>query len=138
MFKIGNLKIKQYPPASANINHFRALLNELNLKKNFAPDIIIVDYLGLCSSARIRSSENSFNFYKSVAEEMRGLAVEKKVPIVSNHQFNRSGQYNTDVDLENISESHGISMTADFMAAIIVTEEFIEEKSSRLFFLILP
>ena len=125
---IGNLKIKQYPPASANINHFRALLNELNLKKSFAPDIIIVDYLGLCSSARIRSSENSFNFYKSVAEEMRGLAVEKKVPIVSNHQFNRSGQYNTDVDLENISESHGISMTADFMAAIIVTEEFIEEK----------
>ena len=125
---IGNLKIKQYPPASANINHFRALLNELNLKKSFAPDIIIVDYLGLCSSARIRSSENSFNFYKSVAGEMRGLAVEKKVPIVSNHQFNRSGQYNTDVDLENISESHGISMTADFMAAIIVTEEFIEEK----------
>jgi len=125
---IGKLKIKQYPPASANINHFRALLNELSLKKNFVPDIIIVDYLGICLSARIRSSENSFSYYKSVAEELRGLAVERRIPIISNHQFNRSGQYNTDVDLENVSESHGIAMTADFLAAIIVTEEFIEEK----------
>ena len=125
---IGKLKIKQYPPASANINHFRALLNELSLKKNFIPDVIIVDYLGICLSARVKSAENSFNYYKSVAEEIRGLAVERKIPIISNHQFNRSGQYSTDVDLENISESHGISMTADFMAAIIVTEEFIEEK----------
>jgi replicative DNA helicase len=125
---IGKLKIKQYPPASVNINHFRALLNELNLKKSFVPDIIIIDYLGICLSARVKSAENSFNYYKSVAEEIRGLAVERKIPIISNHQFNRSGQYSTDVDLENISESHGISMTADFMAAIIVTEEFIEEK----------
>lgn len=125
---IGKLKIKQYPPASVNVNHFRALLNELNLKKSFVPDIIIVDYLGICLSSRIRSSENSFSFYKSVAEELRGLAVERKVPVISNHQFNRSGQYNTDVDLENVSESHGIAMTADFMAGIIVTEEFIEEK----------
>jgi archaellum biogenesis ATPase FlaH len=125
---IGQLKIKQYPPAAVNINHFRALLNELNLKKNFNPDIIIIDYLGITASARIKSSENSFSYYKSVAEEMRGLAVERRVPIITNHQFNRSGQYNTDVDLENISESHGISMTADFMAAIIVSEEFLEEK----------
>ena len=125
---IGKLKIKQYPPASVNVNHFRALLNELNLKKGFVPDIIIVDYLGICLSARIKSSENSFSFYKSVAEELRGLAVERKIPVISNHQFNRSGQYNTDVDLENVSESHGIAMTADFLAAIIVTEEFIEEK----------
>ena len=123
---IGQLVIKQYPPASANINHFRALLNELSLKESFKPDVIIVDYLGLCLSARVKSAENSFNYYKSVAEEVRGLAVERQIPIISNHQFNRSGQYNTDVDLENISESHGISMTADFMAAIIVTEEFIE------------
>lgn len=125
---IGKLKIKQYPPASVNINHFRALLNELSLKKNFTPNIIIIDYLGICLSARVRSAENSFNYFKSVAEEIRGLAVERKIPIISNHQFNRSGQYSTDVDLENISESHGISMTADFLAAIIVTEEFIEEK----------
>ena len=125
---IGELVIKQYPPASANINHFRALLNELSLKQSFKPDVIIIDYLGLCLSARVKSAENSFNYYKSVAEEVRGLAVERQVPVISNHQFNRSGQYNTDVDLENISESHGISMTADFMAAIIVTEEFIEAK----------
>ena len=123
---IGQLVIKQYPPASVNINHFRALLNELSLKESFKPDVIIVDYLGLCLSARVKSAENSFTYYKSVAEEVRGLAVERQIPIISNHQFNRSGQYNTDVDLENISESHGISMTADFMAAIIVTEEFIE------------
>ena len=84
--------------------------------------------MGICLSARIRSSENSFSYYKSVAEELRGLAVERRIPIISNHQFNRSGQYNTDVDLENVSESHGIAMTADFLAAIIVTEEFIEEK----------
>ena len=123
---IGQLVIKQYPPASVNINHFRALWNELSLKESFKPDVIIVDYLGLCLSARVKSAENSFTYYKSVAEEVRGLAVERQIPIISNHQFNRSGQYNTDVDLENISESHGISMTADFMAAIIVTEEFIE------------
>ena len=125
---IGELVIKQYPPASANINHFRALLSELSLKKSYKPDVIILDYLGLCLSARVKSAENSFNYYKSVAEEVRGLAVEKQVPVISNHQFNRSGQYNTDVDLENISESHGISMTADFMAAIIVSEEFLEQK----------
>ena len=125
---IGELVIKQYPPASANINHFRALLSELSLKKSYKPDVVILDYLGLCLSARVKSAENSFNYYKSVAEEVRGLAVEKQVPVISNHQFNRSGQYNTDVDLENISESHGISMTADFMAAIIVSEEFLEQK----------
>lgn len=125
---IGQLIIKQYPPASANVNHFRALLNELELKKDFNPDIIIIDYLGICASARIKSSENPYGFFKSVAEEIRGIAIERKIPIISNHQFNRSGQYNTDVDLENISESHGISMTADFLAAIIVTEEFLEER----------
>lgn len=90
---IGELKIKQYPPASVNINHFRALLNELSLKKNFTPDVIIVDYLGICLSARVKSAENSYNYYKSVAEEIRGLAVERQIPIISNHQFNRSGQY---------------------------------------------
>ena len=125
---IGRLLIKQYPPAAANINHFRALLNELQLKKGFKPDIIIVDYLGLCSSARLRSSENSFKFYQSVSEELRGLAIEQKIPIISNHQTNRSGQYSTDIDLNDVSESHGISMTVDFMAALIVSEELIKEK----------
>lgn len=125
---IGNLKIKQYPPASANVNHLRALLSELQLKKNFNPDVIFIDYLGICASSRLKPNESSYGYYKSVAEELRGLAIERKVPLITNHQLNRSGQYNTDVDLENISESHGISMTADFMASIIVTPEFMEEK----------
>ena len=124
----GKLIVKEYPTASANVNHFRALLNELNLKRSFVPDIIFVDYLNICTSSRIRpgSNVNSYTYIKSIAEELRGLAVENKIPIVSATQTTRSGYSNTDVGLEDTSESFGLPATADLMFAIISTEQ-IEE-----------
>lgn len=102
----GKLIVKEYPTASANVNHFRALLNELNLKRSFVPDIIFVDYLNICSSSRIKSGSNvnSYTFVKAIAEELRGMAVEHKVPVVSATQTTRSGFSNTDVGLEDTSE----------------------------------
>jgi hypothetical protein len=120
----GRLIIKEYPTAAASTNHFRALLNELNLKRNFKPDIIFVDYINICSSSRIRPGQyvNSYSYIKSIAEELRGLAVEFDVPIMSATQTNRAGFQNTDVGLEDTSESFGLPATADFMFALITNE----------------
>jgi len=121
----GKLIIKEYPTASASTNHFRTLLNELNLKKTFVPDIIFVDYLNICCSARIKagSNTNSYSYIKSIAEELRGLAVECGLPIVSATQTTRSGFTSSDPGLEDTSESFGLPATADFMFALITSEE---------------
>jgi archaellum biogenesis ATPase FlaH len=121
----GKLIIKEYPTASAHAGHFRSLLNELKLKKNFVPDIIFIDYLNICCSSRIKmgATVNSYSYIKSIAEELRGLAVEFGVPVVSATQTTRSGFSNTDVGLEDTSESFGLPATADFMFALITTEE---------------
>ena len=123
---IGKLIIKEYPTGSAHTGHFRALLKELKLKKNFQPDIIFIDYLNICASARMKGLSGSVNTYsliKSIAEEIRGLAVEFDVPIVSATQTTRSGYSNTDVGLEDTSESFGLTATADLMFALISNEE---------------
>ena len=123
---IGKLIIKEYPTGSAHVGHFRALLNELKLKKNFVPDLIFIDYLNICSSSRIKGLSGSVNTYsliKSIAEELRGLAVEHDVPIVSATQTTRSGYSNSDVGLEDTSESFGLPATADLMFALITNEE---------------
>jgi len=121
----GQLIIKEYPTASAHSGHFKALLNELALKKSFKPDIIFVDYLNICSSSRYKGSSNinSYTLVKSIAEELRGLAVETEVPIVSATQTTRSGYGSSDVDLTDTSESFGLPATADLMFALISTEE---------------
>ena len=121
----GQLIVKEYPTASAHCGHFRSLLNELALKKAFRPDIVFVDYLNICSSSRFKmgSSINSYSYIKSIAEEMRGLAVEFNIPIMSATQTTRSGFVSTDVGLEDTSESFGLPATADLMFAIISTEE---------------
>jgi replicative DNA helicase len=121
----GKLIIKEYPTASAHAGHFRSLLNDLKLKKNFVPDIIFIDYLNICCSSRIKmgASINSYAYIKSIAEELRGLAVEFSVPVVSATQTTRSGYTNSDVGLEDTSESFGLPATADFMFALISTEE---------------
>ena len=126
---IGKLIVKEYPTGSAHTGHFRALLNELKLKKNFKPDIIYIDYLNICASSRMRGmggSINSYTYIKAIAEELRGLAVEFNVPIVSATQTTRSGFSNTDVGLEDTSESFGLPATADLMFALISTEELEE------------
>lgn len=121
----GKLIIKEYPTASASSLHFRSLLNDLHLKKNFVPQIIFIDYLNICASARIKpgANVNSYSYIKAIAEELRGLAVEFNLPIVSATQTTRSGYSNTDVGLEDTSESFGLPATADFMFALISTEE---------------
>jgi hypothetical protein len=122
----GKLIIKEYPTASAHVGHFRALLNELKLKKNFEPDMIFIDYINICASSRIKGlggSINTYSYVKSIAEELRGLAVEFDVPILSATQTTRSGFTNSDVGLEDTSESFGLPATADMMFALITTEE---------------
>jgi len=120
----GRLVIKEYPTASAHVNHFKSLLNELSMKRGFAPDIIFVDYLNICASARYKNAVvNSYTYVKSIAEELRGLAVECDVPIVSATQTTRSGYGSSDVDLQDTSESFGLPATADLMIALISTEE---------------
>ena len=121
----GKLIIKEYPTASANVSHFKHLLNELKLKRQFIPDIIYIDYLNICSSARMKmgASVNSYTYIKAIAEELRGLAVEYKVPLVSATQTTRGGYSNSDVDLTDTSESFGLPATADLMFALISTEE---------------
>jgi len=121
----GRLIIKEYPTASAHAGHFKALINELKLKRNFIPDIIFIDYLNICSSSRFRagSSANSYTIIKSIAEELRGLAVEFDVPIVTATQTTRGGYNSSDVELTDTSESFGLPATADLMFAIISTEE---------------
>ena len=121
----GQLIIKEYPTASAHAGHFKTLLNELALKKSFKPDIIFIDYLNICASSRYRagSNVNSYSYIKAIAEELRGLAVETNVPIVSATQTTRSGFASSDVDLTDTSESFGLPATADLMFALISTEE---------------
>ena len=121
----GTLIIKEYPTASAHSGHFKALLNELALKKSFRPDIIFIDYLNICASSRYRSNGNvnSYSYIKSVAEELRGLAVEANVPIVSATQTTRSGYGSSDVDITDTSESFGLPATADLMFALISSDE---------------
>jgi replicative DNA helicase len=121
----GRLIVKEYPTASAHAGHFKALINELKLKRSFFPDIIFIDYLNICTSSRFRpgSSANSYTVIKSIAEELRGLAVEQDVPIFSATQTTRGGYNSSDVDLTDTSESFGLPATADLMFAIISTEE---------------
>jgi len=122
----GKLIIKEYPTGQAHSGHFRGLLNELKLKRQFIPDVIFIDYLNICSSARMKGmggAINSYNYIKAIAEEIRGLAVEFDVPVVSATQTTRSGYSNSDVGLEDTSESFGLPATADLMFALISTEE---------------
>ena len=122
---LGKIVIKEYPTTGANVNHLRYLLNELKIKKSFVPDIIYVDYLNIMMSSRMKYGPgvNSYTYIKAIAEELRGLAVEFNVPVVSATQTTRSGYTSTDLGLEDTSESFGLPATADFMFAIISTEE---------------
>lgn len=121
----GRLIIKEYPTTSAHAGHFKALIDELKIKKDFTPDIIIVDYLNICASSRMKQggSVNSYTYIKSIAEELRGLAIECNVPILSATQVNRQNVSSTDLEMDSISDSHGIVMSVDFMFALIRTEE---------------
>lgn len=124
---LGRLKMKQYPTGGANANTFRAYLNELKLKANFVPDVIIVDYLGICGSSRIKVyTENSYTLVKAIAEELRGLAVEKKILLWSAAQVGRGAWDASDIDMADVAESAGLPATADFMLAVIETEEFAQ------------
>ena len=129
----GKLIIKEYPTASAHVGHFRHVLNELNLKRNFVPDIIYIDYLNICCSSRIKtgSNVNSYTYIKAIAEELRGLAVERNLPIVSATQTTRSGYSNSDPGLEDTSESFGLPATADFMIAL-VRDEGMDERGQLM------
>ena len=122
---VGRLVVKEYPTAAAHTGHFRHLLQELNLKKDFVPDVIYIDYLNICASSRIKpgSNANTYTDVKSIAEEVRGLAVEYDIPVMSATQTNRTGFVSTDVGLEDTSESFGLPATADLMIALISTEE---------------
>ena len=120
----GTLIIKEYPTASAHVGHFKALLQELALKRSIKPDIIFIDYLNICASQRYKGSiVNSYTYVKAIAEELRGLAVETNVPIISATQTTRAGFGSNDVDLTDTSESFGLPATADLMFALISTEE---------------
>ena len=124
----GKLIIKEYPTASAHAGHFKALLSDLKLKKDFTPDLIFVDYLNICASVRYKGAVvNSYTYVKAIAEELRGLAVESNVPIISATQTTRSGYGNSDPDLTDTSESFGLPATADFMFALISTEELEQQ-----------
>ena len=124
----GKLIIKEYPTASAHAGHFKALLSDLKLKKDFTPDLIFVDYLNICASVRYKGAVvNSYTYVKAIAEELRGLAVESNVPIISATQTTRSGFGNSDPDLTDTSESFGLPATADFMFALISTEELEQQ-----------
>ena len=129
----GRLIVKEYPTGAAHAGHFRALLNELKLKKQFMPDVIFVDYLNICASSRMKGmggAINSYTYVKAIAEELRGLAVEFDLPVFSATQTTRSGYGNTDVGLEDTSESFGLPATADLMFALISTEEL--EKDGQI------
>ena len=127
----GKLIIKEYPTASAHVGHFKGLLSDLALKKEFKPDIIFIDYLNICASSRYRGAiVNSYTYVKGIAEELRGLAVEQDLPIVSATQTTRSGFGSSDPSLEDTSESFGLPATADFMFALVSTEEL--EQSGRI------
>ena len=131
----GKLIVKEYPTGAANVNHFRSLLNELKLKRDFEADVIFVDYLNICSSSRMKAmggSINSYTYIKAIAEEIRGLAVEFNVPIVSATQTTRSGFSSSDPGLEDTSESFGLPATADLMFALVSSEELETLKNLRI------
>lgn len=121
----GRLFIKQFPTGGANVNHFNAYMNELKLKKNFVADVVIIDYLGICSSNRIRYSENSYQMVKSIAEELRGLAIEQNVAIWSGAQTTRSAWGSSDINMEDTAESAGLPATCDLMLGVLETEDTI-------------
>lgn len=123
---MGNIITKEYPTASAHAGHFRFLLNELKLKKEYTPDVVIVDYLNICASSRMKAGTDSYTLIKAVTEELRGLAQEFNLPILTATQTNRSGYRASDVELTDISESFGTAATADIVVAIIATDEFDE------------
>lgn len=124
----GKLIVKEYPTAGAHAGHFRSLLEELKLKRDFLPDLVVIDYLNICASSRMKhgGSVNSYTYIKSIAEELRGLAVEYNVPIISATQTTRGGYGNTDVELTDTSESFGLPATCDFMFALMTSEELDE------------
>ena len=123
----GKLIIKEYPTSSAHVGHFRALLEELKIKKGFKPDFICIDYINICACQRIKNgSDKSYAYVKAIAEEIRGLAVEYNVPILSATQVNRDGMNNTDIDMTNTSESIGLPQTVDMLFALIETEELAQ------------
>ena len=121
----GKLIVKEYPTAQAGVSHFRHLLNELNLKKNFQPDVMIIDYINICISNRVKpgGNVNSYAYIKSIAEELRGFAVERTIPIITATQINREGFSSSDVGMENVAESFGLPATADLFLALITSEE---------------
>lgn len=128
----GRIIIKEYPTGAAHVGHFRALLQELTSKQSFTPDIIFIDYLSICASSRVKmgASINSYTYNKSIAEELRGLAVEMNVPIFTASQFNRDGSASTDPGLDKIGESFAIAQTADFIVALVTSEEL--ERNNQL------
>ncbi len=130
----GKLIIKEYPTATASVSNFRALINELKIKKGFVPDILFLDYLNLCTSTRYKNNINAGSYFvvKAIAEELRGLAVETNLPIVSATQLNRTGFMSSDVGLEDTSESFGLPATADLMFALISTEELEEQNQIKV------
>jgi DnaB-like helicase C terminal domain len=127
----GKLFIKEYPAGSAHVGHFRALMEELKVKQDFVPDLVIIDYLGICASSRMKmgGSVNSYSYIKAIAEELRGFATEFNVPILTGAQLNRSGFDNSDVDLSNTADSMGLVMTLDVFFALIRTDELDEQNS---------
>lgn len=128
----GKLIVREYPTSQAHVGHFRHLLNELKLKKNFLPDIIYIDYINICASSRIkRGQANSYEYIKAISEELRGLAVEFELPIVTATQLNRSGFKSSDVDMDDTAESFGLPATADLMLALISTEQHEEMNQIR-------
>ena len=130
----GRLIIKEYPTASASVSNFKVLLNELKIKKGFVPDILFIDYLNICTSSRYKNniSAGSYFVVKAIAEEVRGLAVEWNIPVVTATQTNRAGFLSTDIDLSDTSESFGITAAADFMFALITTEELEEHNQIKV------
>jgi archaellum biogenesis ATPase FlaH len=129
----GQLIVKEYPTASAHVGHFKNLLSELALKKSFKPDIVFIDYLNICASSRFKAGANvnSYTYIKAIAEELRGLAVEHDIPVFSATQTTRGGFVSSDIGLEDTSESFGLPATADFMFALISSEE-LEQKNQIL------
>jgi len=125
---MGKLLVKEFPTASANSSHFRALLREARIKKKFEPDLLVVDYLNICASARMKMTNNSYNYVKAIAEELRGLAMEFNVPLLTATQATRDANGNSDMDLKDTSESFGLPATADFMFAMISNEDYEERK----------
>ena len=125
---IGKLFVKEYPTAAANVNHFRTLLNELRLKKNFVPDVVFVDYLNICASSRMKMSGsiNTYTYIQAIAQELRGFAQEFQIPVITATQTTRGGSQSSDVDMSDVSESFGVPAIADFMCAIINSEELYD------------